>query len=190
MSQGDHVLHQHDQGDGRVLRRLRRRRQWQPDAVELAAYQNSYEISGLRAVDDHALVVELLRPANDLVNILAMTFASATRPPTPGPVPEISPPRLGRQPGSATRGARFCSRCSRPTAYVAPATTAATAIRCSCTRRRTRTFGVRVRNAIAMPTINRWFDLANLWLDPLHWPTKEPGALALASRRPAAPDER
>lgn len=26
--------------------------------------------------------------------------------------------------------------------------------------------GSRVRNAIAMPTIDRWFDLSNLWLDP------------------------
>ncbi|WP_280407842.1 ABC transporter substrate-binding protein [Nocardia brasiliensis] len=26
--------------------------------------------------------------------------------------------------------------------------------------------GARVRNAIAMPTIDRWFDLSNLWLDP------------------------
>ena len=28
--------------------------------------------------------------------------------------------------------------------------------------------GSRVRNAIAMPTVDRWFDLANLWLDPPH----------------------
>jgi len=26
--------------------------------------------------------------------------------------------------------------------------------------------GARVRNAIAMPTIDRWFDLSNIWLDP------------------------
>ncbi|WP_159941978.1 MULTISPECIES: ABC transporter substrate-binding protein [unclassified Nocardiopsis] len=46
-------------------------------AGDLARYQNTNEVRGLRAVDDRTLVIELLRPANDLVNILATLFASA-----------------------------------------------------------------------------------------------------------------
>lgn len=46
-------------------------------ATDLAAYQNTHEISGLHATDDRTLVIELVRPANDLLNILAMPFASA-----------------------------------------------------------------------------------------------------------------
>lgn len=46
-------------------------------AAELARYQNDHDIAGVRAPDDETLVIELLRPANDLVNILATTFASA-----------------------------------------------------------------------------------------------------------------
>ncbi len=47
------------------------------DAESLSAYQNTHEISGLRAIDDRTLEIELVRPANDLLNILSMTFASA-----------------------------------------------------------------------------------------------------------------
>ncbi|MBV9445819.1 MAG: ABC transporter substrate-binding protein [Streptosporangiaceae bacterium] len=43
---------------------------------KLAEYQNSHDISGLRAVDDSVLVFELIRPALDFVHILAMMFAS------------------------------------------------------------------------------------------------------------------
>lgn len=50
---------------------------WEPAAAELAAYQNSHDIAGLRAVDERTLVFELIRPANDFLNILAMTCASA-----------------------------------------------------------------------------------------------------------------
>ncbi|GIJ34835.1 ABC transporter substrate-binding protein [Micromonospora sediminimaris] len=48
-----------------------------PTAAELADYQNSHDIAGLRAVDDRTLVIDLVRPANDLLNLLAMPFASA-----------------------------------------------------------------------------------------------------------------
>jgi len=48
-----------------------------PTAADLAAYQNGNEIAGLRAEGDKTLVIELEAPANDLVNILCMTFASA-----------------------------------------------------------------------------------------------------------------
>ncbi|MGW5666927.1 ABC transporter substrate-binding protein [Micromonospora sp. NPDC003776] len=46
-------------------------------AARLANYQNTNEIAGLRAADDRTLVIDLVRPANDLLNILAMPFASA-----------------------------------------------------------------------------------------------------------------
>lgn len=49
----------------------------EPAASALAAYQNSHDIAGLHAVDDRTMVFELIRPANDFLNILAMTFASA-----------------------------------------------------------------------------------------------------------------
>jgi peptide/nickel transport system substrate-binding protein len=50
-----------------------------PDATaeELAAFQNAEEIAGVGAPDDRTLELELLRPANDFLNILAMPFASA-----------------------------------------------------------------------------------------------------------------
>src|SRR4051812_27282709 len=47
-----------------------------PTAPAMAEYQNSHEIAGLRAVDAKTLVVELIRPANDMLNILSMMFAS------------------------------------------------------------------------------------------------------------------
>ncbi|MGW4115132.1 ABC transporter substrate-binding protein [Actinosynnema sp. NPDC004786] len=45
--------------------------------AELAAFQNSHEISGIRVLDDRTLVFELLRPAADFIHILAVPFASA-----------------------------------------------------------------------------------------------------------------
>ncbi|GAA4447534.1 ABC transporter substrate-binding protein [Phytohabitans houttuyneae] len=45
-------------------------------AEELADYQNRHEISGLTAEGDDVLVIDLVRPANDMLNILAMMFAS------------------------------------------------------------------------------------------------------------------
>jgi peptide/nickel transport system substrate-binding protein len=50
-----------------------------PDATaeELAAFQNATEIGGLHAVDDRTLVFELIRPANDFLNLLSMHFGSA-----------------------------------------------------------------------------------------------------------------
>ena len=47
-----------------------------PTAEALAHYQNTLEISGLRALDAKTLTIELVRPANDFLNILAMMFAS------------------------------------------------------------------------------------------------------------------
>lgn len=46
-------------------------------AEELAAFQNRNDIAGLHALDERTLVFELIRPANDFLNILSMTFASA-----------------------------------------------------------------------------------------------------------------
>lgn len=48
-----------------------------PTAARLAAFQNSHDIAGVTAVDDRTLVFRLVRPANDFLNILALTFASA-----------------------------------------------------------------------------------------------------------------
>jgi peptide/nickel transport system substrate-binding protein len=45
-------------------------------AAELADYQNTREISGLSTDGADVLLIELTRPANDMLNILAMTFAS------------------------------------------------------------------------------------------------------------------
>jgi peptide/nickel transport system substrate-binding protein len=44
---------------------------------ELAAFQDGDEIAGVRAADERTLVFELVRPASDFLNLLAMTFASA-----------------------------------------------------------------------------------------------------------------
>ena len=46
-------------------------------AAELAAFQNAHEIAGLHAPDERTIVFDLVRPANDFLNILAMHFASA-----------------------------------------------------------------------------------------------------------------
>ena len=46
-------------------------------AEELAAYQRAHEIPGVFALDDETLVIELLRPAPEFVNVLALTCASA-----------------------------------------------------------------------------------------------------------------
>ncbi|WP_406632476.1 ABC transporter substrate-binding protein [Amycolatopsis sp. WGS_07] len=48
-----------------------------PAAAQLAEYQNSHEISGLTAEGPRVLRIELIRPANDMLNILSMMFASA-----------------------------------------------------------------------------------------------------------------
>ncbi|WP_320066122.1 ABC transporter substrate-binding protein [Micromonospora sp. RTGN7] len=42
----------------------------------LADFQNGHDIAGLRAVDEHTLAFELLRPANDFLNILATGFTT------------------------------------------------------------------------------------------------------------------
>ncbi|WP_433872599.1 ABC transporter substrate-binding protein [Saccharopolyspora sp. CA-218241] len=47
-----------------------------PTPRELADFQNGHDIAGLHAADDKTLVVRLLRPAHDFLNILAMGFAS------------------------------------------------------------------------------------------------------------------
>jgi peptide/nickel transport system substrate-binding protein len=48
----------------------------QPNAQDLARFQNTNEIAGLKAADDKTLVIRLKQPANDFLNILAMGFAS------------------------------------------------------------------------------------------------------------------
>lgn len=45
-------------------------------AAELAAYHDAHEIAGLSTDGDDMLVIDLIRPANDMLNILAMMFAS------------------------------------------------------------------------------------------------------------------
>ena len=52
------------------------RRVRSPTTVALATYQNTREIAGLSFEGTDVLLVELVRPANDLLNILAMPFAS------------------------------------------------------------------------------------------------------------------
>ncbi|WP_067499265.1 ABC transporter substrate-binding protein [Actinoplanes sp. TFC3] len=46
-------------------------------AQRLAAFQNDNDIAGIRALDETTIQFRLLRPANDFLNILALTFASA-----------------------------------------------------------------------------------------------------------------
>ena len=46
-------------------------------AEELSAYQREHEIPGVFALDDETLVIDLLRPAPEFVNVLALTCASA-----------------------------------------------------------------------------------------------------------------
>jgi peptide/nickel transport system substrate-binding protein len=48
-----------------------------PGPAEVARFQNSHEIAGVRAADDKTLVITLREPANDFLNILATGFASA-----------------------------------------------------------------------------------------------------------------
>jgi peptide/nickel transport system substrate-binding protein len=48
-----------------------------PTAEELAGYQNANEIPGVFALDDQTLVIELIRPSPDFMNVLALTCASA-----------------------------------------------------------------------------------------------------------------
>jgi peptide/nickel transport system substrate-binding protein len=47
-----------------------------PDPAVLAAYQNSHDIPGLLRLDDHTLVIELRRPAMDIIDILALPCAA------------------------------------------------------------------------------------------------------------------
>ncbi|GAA5118344.1 ABC transporter substrate-binding protein [Haloechinothrix salitolerans] len=47
-----------------------------PSAALLAEYQNEHDIPGVFALDDETLVFELVRPALDFVNILALPCAS------------------------------------------------------------------------------------------------------------------
>ncbi|RJO72508.1 ABC transporter substrate-binding protein [Nocardia panacis] len=47
-----------------------------PTAAELAEFQNSHEIAGITAPDDHTLIFQLTRPALDFIHILSMMFAS------------------------------------------------------------------------------------------------------------------
>lgn len=49
----------------------------QKDPKGVADYENGHEISGVKALDDHTLQIQLVKPASDLLNLLAMTFASA-----------------------------------------------------------------------------------------------------------------
>jgi peptide/nickel transport system substrate-binding protein len=58
-----------------------------PTAVAMGEYQNTHEIAGLRAVEAKTLVIELIRPANDMLNILSMMFAS----PAPAEYDEFIP---------------------------------------------------------------------------------------------------
>lgn len=48
----------------------------EPTARALAEFQNSHEISGLRAGDDKTLEIRLRQPANDFLNILATGFTA------------------------------------------------------------------------------------------------------------------
>jgi peptide/nickel transport system substrate-binding protein len=47
-------------------------------AAQLAAFQNSHNISGVSAPDASTLVIKLSQPASDFLNIMALTFASAS----------------------------------------------------------------------------------------------------------------
>lgn len=46
-------------------------------AAQLAAFQNSHNISGITAPNATTLQIKLMQPANDFLNILAMNFVSA-----------------------------------------------------------------------------------------------------------------
>jgi ABC-type transport system substrate-binding protein len=46
-------------------------------AAAIAAYQNGHQVTGLAAKDDKTLVIKLMQPANDFLNILALPFAAA-----------------------------------------------------------------------------------------------------------------
>lgn len=48
-----------------------------PTAAGLADYQNTHAIGGLRTDGEKTLIIELVQPANDMLNILSMMFASA-----------------------------------------------------------------------------------------------------------------
>jgi ABC-type transport system substrate-binding protein len=46
------------------------------DAKAMADYQNSHNVPGMTATDDHTVVFKLTQPATDFVNILSMGFAA------------------------------------------------------------------------------------------------------------------
>lgn len=46
------------------------------DAKAMADYQNSHEVSGMKAVDDHTVQFTLTQPATDFINILAHSFST------------------------------------------------------------------------------------------------------------------
>ena len=47
-----------------------------PSALDLAEYQNSHDIPGLLVLDEQTLVFELVRPALDFINLLALPCAA------------------------------------------------------------------------------------------------------------------
>ncbi|NUR84221.1 MAG: ABC transporter substrate-binding protein [Nonomuraea sp.] len=47
-----------------------------PTAKALADFQNSHDISGLQAKDDKTIVITLIQPASDFLNIMSLNFAS------------------------------------------------------------------------------------------------------------------
>jgi peptide/nickel transport system substrate-binding protein len=47
------------------------------DPAAMAAYQDTHDIAGLSARDDHTLTVRLIRPASDFLNVMGMSFAAA-----------------------------------------------------------------------------------------------------------------
>jgi len=48
-----------------------------PTAAQMAAFQNSHSISGIKTPNSTTIQFNLVQPANDFLNILAMPFASA-----------------------------------------------------------------------------------------------------------------
>jgi len=48
-----------------------------PGAEQMREFRRAHPVAGLRAVDEHTLVFELVEPANDFVNMLATGFAAA-----------------------------------------------------------------------------------------------------------------
>ena len=65
-----------------------------PTAAQMAAFQNSHSISGIKTPDPLTIQFTLAQPASDFLNILAMPFASAR------PAPTTSTRRTARSSGS------------------------------------------------------------------------------------------